>query len=152
MNGNRQVICAGCSCMYYIPQTKFYRNKRWCQNEQCKEIIDNKVRHSNYKKAQKKIENGTFRHGVESELREQIKLRDDFTCRLCVRKLDTNVLQVHHIIPVSNGGSDLLKNLVLLCYKCHTALHKDNWENYTEKLFEYTMKFEEPKKYKTTIS
>lgn len=138
MSSNRQVICAGCSCMYYIPQTKFHRNKRWCGNDTCKEIIDTKVRHHNYKKAQKKIEKGTFRHGVGAELRDCIKLRDDFTCRLCVNKLETNELQVHHIVPVSDGGNDELSNLVLLCHNCHTSLHKDDWKNYTDKLFEYT--------------
>ena len=138
MSSNRQVICAGCSCMYYIPQTKFHRNKRWCGNDTCKEIIDTKVRHHNYKKAQKKIEKGTFRHGVGAELRDCIKLRDDFTCRLCVNKLETNELQVHHIVPVSDGGNDELSNLVLLCHNCHTSLHKDDWKNYTEKLFDYT--------------
>jgi 5-methylcytosine-specific restriction endonuclease McrA len=138
MTNNRQVICAGCNSMYYIPQTKFYRNKRWCQDDLCKQVIDSKVKNANYKKAQKKIENGTFRHGVESELREKIKLRDDFTCRLCVTKMETNVLQVHHIIPVSNGGDDELSNLVLLCHNCHTSLHKDDWQNYTNKLFDYT--------------
>ena len=142
MSSNRQVICAGCSCMYYIPQTKFYRNKRWCQNDICKEVIDSKVTHANYKKAQKKIKNGTFRHGVESELREEIKLRDDFTCRLCMNKPDSHSLQVHHIVPVSNGGNDQLNNLVLLCYGCHTELHKNNWENYTKQLFKYTDKFQ----------
>ena len=142
MTSNRQVICAGCSSMYYIAQTKFHRHKRWCGNDLCKEVIDNKVRHANYKKTQKKIENGTFRHGVCSELREQIKLRDGFTCRLCIRKMDTNVLEVHHIIPVSSGGDDELSNLVLLCHDCHTALHKDDWQNYTEKLLSYTNKFE----------
>lgn len=124
--------------MYYIPQTKFHRNKRWCGNETCKEIIDSKVRHHNYKKAQRKIEKGTFRHGVTAELRDCIKLRDDFTCRLCVNKLETNELQVHHIVPVSDGGNDELSNLVLLCHNCHTSLHKDDWKNYTEKLFDYT--------------
>ena len=138
MSSNRQVICAGCSCMYYIPQTKFHRNKRWCGNDTCKDIIDSKVRHHNYKKAQRKIEKGTFRHGVTAELRDCIKLRDDFTCRLCVSKLETNELQVHHIVPVSDGGDDELSNLVLLCHNCHTSLHKDDWKNYTEKLFDYT--------------
>lgn len=138
MSSNRQVICAGCNCMYYISQTKFHRNKRWCGNDDCKDVIDIKVRHHNFKKAQKKIEKGTFRHGVGSELRECIKLRDDFTCRLCVNKLETNELQVHHIVPVSDGGNDELINLVLLCHNCHTSLHKDDWKNYTNKLFEYT--------------
>ena len=32
-------------------------------------------------------------------------------------------LEVHHIIPVSCGGSDDESNLKVLCGKCHTAIH-----------------------------
>lgn len=138
MTSNRQVICAGCSCSYYIPQTKFYRNKRWCGDALCKEVIDSKVKNANYKKAQKKIEKGTFRHGVESELREKIKKRDDFTCRLCFKNPDIHDLQVHHIVPVKEGGSDCLTNLVLLCKQCHTSLHQNDWKQYVNRLVEYT--------------
>lgn len=143
METNRKVICAGCSQRYLINKTTFHRNKRWCGNEQCKEIIDYKVRHANYKKAQKKMSKGTFRHGVQAELREHIKNRDDYTCRLCFNKLDHTGLQVHHIIPVANGGDDSYINLVLLCYDCHTNLHKVGWENYVKKLEGYTRKIEE---------
>jgi 5-methylcytosine-specific restriction endonuclease McrA len=145
MKSNRQVICAGCSCTYKIPETQFYRNKRWCGNSLCKEVIDYKVKHANYKKSQKKMQNGTFRHGVESILRNKIKNRDDFTCRLCMNKKDSNSLQVHHITPVSNGGNDELSNLVLLCHNCHTSLHQEGWEKYSNKLFLYTNSLEKQK-------
>lgn len=141
MTSNRKVICAGCSDNFLVSKTEFYRNKRWCGNQMCKETIDYKVKNSNYKKAQKKINNGTFRHGVNSELREVIKNRDTFTCRLCFEKLDSYNLQVHHIIPVSNGGDDELNNLVLLCCECHTDLHKQGWENSVKKLKKYTDSF-----------
>jgi 5-methylcytosine-specific restriction endonuclease McrA len=138
MTSNRKVICAGCSDSFLVGKTVFYRNKRWCGNNMCKETIDYKVKNSNYKKAQKKIENGTFRHGVNGELREAIKQRDEFTCRLCLNELGSYNLQVHHIVPVSNGGNDDLSNLVLLCYDCHTELHKQGWELYVSKLNKYT--------------
>jgi 5-methylcytosine-specific restriction endonuclease McrA len=139
---NRKVICAGCSVKYLIENTSFYRNKRWCGQNQCKDIIDYKVKHANYKKAKKKMMKGTFRHGVSGDLREYIKNRDDFTCRLCFDKQDTKSLQVHHIIPVANGGNDSATNLVLLCSSCHTDLHRNGWEIYTESLFGYTNRIE----------
>jgi 5-methylcytosine-specific restriction endonuclease McrA len=138
MTSNRKVICAGCGDCFLTTKTEFYRSKRWCGNSLCKENIDYKVKNANYKKAQKKIENGTFRHGVNAELRETIKQRDEFTCRLCLNKLDSFNLQVHHIVPVSNGGNDDLNNLVLLCNGCHTKLHKEGWELYVSKLEKYT--------------
>lgn len=143
METNKKVICAGCGQRYLIEKTVFYRNKRWCQDQYCKDIIDQKIKHLNYKKAMRKIEKGTFRHGVQAELREYIKNRDDFTCRLCFSKLQSKEMQVHHIVPVSNGGEDDHINLVLLCNECHTNLHKDGWENYIKKLKDYTTKIEQ---------
>lgn len=137
MESNRKVICAGCDSKFFITETSFYRNKRWCGHSGCKDIIDLKVKHANYKKAQKKMFNGTFRHGVEAEVREYIKNRDDFKCRLCMEKHETLALQVHHIVPVANGGDDDNKNLVLLCYDCHTNLHKQGWEKYSQDLLDY---------------
>lgn len=143
MNGNRQVICAGCSCKFDLVKTTFYRNKRWCYNPSCKDIIDLKVKHANYKKAQKKLKNGTFRHGVNEELRTYIRNRDDLTCRLCINKLEPTSAQVHHIIPVSFGGTDIKTNLVLLCYDCHVLVHQDGWEKYMAQLTDYTTKIAE---------
>lgn len=137
MTSNRKVICAGCLNTFYIPQTKFHRRKRWCGNELCKEIIDNKVKHSNYKKTQRKIEKGTFRHGVNEELRNYVRERDNLTCRLCFKKLEPTISQVHHIIPVSAGGTDAYDNLILLCSICHTSVHQNGWENYETKFRGY---------------
>ena len=142
METNRKVICAGCSERYLMDKTSFYRNKRWCGNSLCQQNIDYKVKHSNYKKAKKKIEKGTFRHGVRPDVREYIKNRDDFTCRLCTKKPLNNGMQVHHIVPVASGGEDDNTNLVLLCNVCHTNLHKDGWENYVKLLKQYTVEIE----------
>jgi predicted HNH restriction endonuclease len=32
-------------------------------------------------------------------------------------------LRVHHIIPVSYGGTDVTNNLILLCSNCHSMVH-----------------------------
>lgn len=135
---NVQVVCAGCSQKHDLSKTIFYRNKRWCQEDKCKDIIDLKIKHKNFIKAKKKKDKGTFRHGVPAELREFVKNRDGFTCRNCFIKNDSLALQVHHIVPVSNGGTDDLSNLILLCYDCHTSVHKTGWESFLPKFTEYT--------------
>lgn len=37
-------------------------------------------------------------------------------------------LQVHHIIPVSKGGEDVIENMELLCYECHRKKHNHYFE------------------------
>lgn len=138
MEIQRKVICAGCNNKFFANKTVFYRNKRWCGNDLCKITIDNKVKHSNYKKAQKKIKKGTFRHGVDPITRERIKVRDNNVCQSCLTKSGYSRFQVHHIIPVANGGDDDDSNLILLCMNCHNKVHQTGWENYTEQFFNYT--------------
>jgi 5-methylcytosine-specific restriction protein A len=138
VSNNRKVICAGCLNSFYIPQTTFHRRKRWCGDNLCKEVIDEKVKHHNYKKTQKKIEKGTFRHGVNEELRNYIRNRDDLVCRLCNKEVETIRAQVHHIVPVSNGGEDDYTNLILLCHNCHVSVHQNGWDKYVDKFNKYT--------------
>lgn len=33
-------------------------------------------------------------------------------------------MEIHHIIPVAEGGTDALENLQLLCAECHTDTHR----------------------------
>lgn len=46
-------------------------------------------------------------------------------CQNCgARKTYNNPLQVHHIIPVSQGGNHKLENLEVICLRCHRKKHK----------------------------
>lgn len=54
------------------------------------------------------------------ELREQIAIRDNYTCQLCGKYMpDTVGLHVDHIIPISKGGKTVPSNLQVLCSKCN---------------------------------
>ena len=47
-------------------------------------------------------------------------------CEMCLKEGRlTPVEEVHHIIPVSRGGSNDFSNLMSLCQSCHTKLHHD---------------------------
>lgn len=50
-----------------------------------------------------------------------VHIRDGYTCQHCGKKEDPHnrTLQVHHIIPKSQGGDNSLTNLVLACPNCH---------------------------------
>jgi 5-methylcytosine-specific restriction endonuclease McrA len=139
---NRVVICAGCSLRYKINETSLYRKKRFCGNQLCKTSIDIKVKNSNYKKQQRKIEKGTFRPGVEKELRAKILERDGHVCRICFVGSETKKMQVHHIVPLSDGGDDTISNLIVLCSRCHTDVHKEGYQYYVSTFKSYTKKME----------
>ncbi len=52
--------------------------------------------------------------------RENALARDSYRCRNCGSTQD---LDVHHIVPLSRGGTNHLDNLVTLCRRCHTGVH-----------------------------
>ena len=53
-------------------------------------------------------------------------------CALCDSEID---VQVHHIVPSSEGGRDNFANLICLCDKDHTKVHR-NLNKYSDKLSE----------------
>lgn len=70
----------------------------------------------------KELENLLKPHS-RSKFLKYVKDRDNNRCRLCLSEID---LQVHHLTPVSLGGSNDYNNLVTLCSKCHHYLHYCN--------------------------
>ena len=59
------------------------------------------------------------------ELRQKVKMRDNYTCQICGKKMYDEVgLQIDHIIAVSKGGKTVLSNLQVLCDRCN--LKKSN--------------------------
>lgn len=59
------------------------------------------------------------------EWRWAVHVRFNYTCQVCGLKEDPKkpTLQVHHIIPRSEGGTNDLFNLTLLCDRCHKRKH-----------------------------
>ena len=81
--------------------------------------IDKIVKSESFSKRQRKMMTNT--------LREKIKARDNYTCKICGKSqlLDSSViLEVDHIIRVSKGGKTVEGNLQTLCMKCNR--HKSN--------------------------
>lgn len=62
------------------------------------------------------------RQRMTKELREQIAIRDNYTCRICGKYMPDGVgLHIDHIIPISKGGKSIPSNLQVLCSKCNGA-------------------------------
>ena len=50
----------------------------------------------------------------------------DPVCEMCLKEGRlTPVDEVHHIVPISQGGTHARDNLMSLCRSCHTKIHHD---------------------------
>ncbi len=61
--------------------------------------------------------------GFSEGLKNAVKERDGWRCYIC--EGETN-LQVHHIMPRSEGGRHEMENLVTLCVGCHRNVESGN--------------------------
>ena len=52
------------------------------------------------------------------DVRYFVFARDSYTCQVCKKK--GGILQTHHLIYRSHGGSDRADNLITVCTECHT--------------------------------
>lgn len=71
------------------------------------------------------IQGKEYQNGEQKDfwnLREYILHRDNHECQNpnCKNKDENPILNVHHIIYRSEGGTDTPRNLITLCNKCHT--------------------------------
>ncbi len=61
------------------------------------------------------------RKSVGKRVRFEVFKRDAFTCQYCGATPPSIVLHVDHIIPVSDGGSNEIDNLVTSCQPCNSG-------------------------------
>lgn len=61
----------------------------------------------------------TKRKALTQKIRFEVFKRDGFTCQYCGAKSPEVTLEVDHIIPVSEGGSNDILNLVTACFNCN---------------------------------
>ena len=78
------------------------------------------------------IQGTDYQHGTlyqEENIKSYIRTRDNYTCQKCnthSKDLSKGIkLEVHHILPVSQGGTTVPDNLTTLCSKCHKQVHND---------------------------
>ena len=67
------------------------------------------------------------RQPLPAQIRHQVQLRDRGQCSYKQkdgsRCGSRRFLEIHHVKPVSQGGSDTLENLRLLCHGHHKVAH-----------------------------
>ena len=57
-----------------------------------------------------------------------VRKRDNYKCKKCGKDLsaggeDEDYGEVHHLIPLSQNGTNEIKNLILVCHECHVKFH-----------------------------
>jgi hypothetical protein len=57
-----------------------------------------------------------------SDIFTECLIRDNHTCQDCG---STKCLEVHHLLPISQGGRNKLDNLKTVCHDCHKNNYKD---------------------------
>ena len=65
-----------------------------------------------------------YQQGVQMDfwnVREYVLFRDGHKCQACKGKSKDSVLEVHHVVFRSEGGTDNPSNLITLCSKCHCS-------------------------------
>jgi len=55
------------------------------------------------------------------EIRHSVLARDGYTCGNC--GINSGPFHVHHIVPLSKGGTNNMGNLRTLCENCHKDIH-----------------------------
>lgn len=61
------------------------------------------------------------RKALSKKTRFEVFKRDSFTCQYCGQKAPDVVLNVDHILPVKEGGTNELLNLITSCFPCNNG-------------------------------
>lgn len=58
-------------------------------------------------------------NSIKGRQRSKVFVRDDFTCAYCGIQYDPAFLEPDHIVPLTNGGTNELTNVITSCSKCN---------------------------------
>lgn len=56
---------------------------------------------------------------ISKRERFDIFRRDHFTCRYCGKSPPSVLLEIDHIVPVADGGTNVIENLATACQECN---------------------------------
>jgi len=67
-----------------------------------------------------------FLSSIEYRWRREDLLRENgYQCQRCHRRIvNPSKFHLHHIVPISARGKDRKENIILVCIRCHWAIHR----------------------------
>lgn len=114
-----------------------HKPKRPCSWPGCPELTDGRYCPEHERRAMRdynrygRPESHRRRYGNHWKRIRDAFLREHPFCEMCRRDgRATAADTVHHIVPLSEGGSNEWDNLMALCHSCHSRLHArrgDRW-------------------------
>lgn len=54
-------------------------------------------------------------------IRDEVKIRYNHQCAMCYQRAH----HIHHVMPKSKGGRNVITNALLLCNTCHKEVHAE---------------------------
>jgi len=60
---------------------------------------------------------------IDKETKEHLFEYYEYKCARCGYDDFPQILQIHHVVPVSIGGNNAISNLIILCPNCHRLYH-----------------------------
>ena len=103
--------------------------KRICSIIPVQNIIVETAEFDTHKLKNPNIQGIEYQNGEKKgyyNVKQAVLSRDKYTCQICKEK--QKKLEVHHILPKSQGGSNRMDNLVTLCNECHHKVHNGELE------------------------
>jgi 5-methylcytosine-specific restriction endonuclease McrA len=65
------------------------------------------------------------KHKFPKGIKKKLEKSTNGCCSVCGnRPTNQNPLEVHHIVPVSQGGATVIGNGQIVCRKCHVEIHQ----------------------------
>lgn len=76
-----------------------------------------------HKKSLVKLQNKRITGRTLQKRREEVYLNSNGLCAMCERVVLFSDYELHHTIPLSEGGEDIIENTEVLCSQCHHEHH-----------------------------
>ena len=111
--------------------------KRPCSHPGCPELTEGRYCEQHAKQENKRYEKYDRDPAVRRRYgRVWKRIRDKYVLShpICERCLEKGVLvpteEVHHKLPLSQGGTHDKNNLIALCKECHARIHAENGDRW----------------------
>ena len=119
----------GFSCLWKERLSVPYKVKHGCHYPGCNKLTDGEYCEEHAKMMEKNYDarrsnDHTRKYGHEWKRIRERYVREHPLCEQCLKEgRFTPVEEVHHIVPLSHGGTNAWSNLMSVCKSCHNKLH-----------------------------